>query len=160
MELYIIRHGIAEEGQPGRSDSERELTDDGRKKTAAVVKTVRRAGVAPSLILSSPYVRALQTARIAADELGYKGQILQAESLVPHHSPEMVWNTLREHRDESAILLAGHEPLLSHLVAYLLASPALRVEMKKAAVVRLDVDSFRATPHGVLRWMVTPKLAD
>ncbi|MGD1074428.1 MAG: phosphohistidine phosphatase SixA [Bryobacteraceae bacterium] len=160
MELYIFRHGIAEDGRPGRSDSERELTDDGRKKTAAVLKTAVRAGVSPSLIMSSPYARALQTARIAAAEFGYKGSIVQIEALVPHHSPETVWNELREYRDETAILLAGHEPLLGHLVAYLLATPALRIEMKKSALVRVDVDSIRAaTPHGILRWMITPKLS-
>jgi phosphohistidine phosphatase len=160
MELYIFRHGIAEVGNPGRADSERELTDDGRKKTAAVVKTARRAGVSPSLIVSSPYVRAIQTARIAASEFGYKGQIVEIDSLVPHHSPETAWNELREYRSEASILLAGHEPLLGNLVAYLLATPTLRIEMKKSAMVRVDVDTVRATPHGVLRWMLTPKLAE
>lgn len=159
MELYLFRHGIAEMGGPGRADSERELTDHGRKKTAAVVKTARRAGLAPSLILSSPYARALQTARIAADELDYKGSIVQIESLMPHHSPETVWKELREYRDEAAILLAGHEPLMGHLVSYLLATPALRIEMKKSAMVRVDVDTVRPTPHGILRWMITPKIA-
>jgi phosphohistidine phosphatase len=159
MELYLFRHGIAEVGNPGRADSERELTEDGRKKTAAVVKTAARAGAMPSLILSSPYARALQTARIAADEFGYKGHVVQIEALIPHHSPETVWKELREYRDEGAILLAGHEPLLGNLVAYLLATPALRIEMKKSAMVRVDVDGARPTPHGVLRWMITPKLA-
>jgi len=159
MEIYIFRHGIAEMGRPGRADSERELTDEGRKKTAAVVKTAADAGAKPSLILSSPYARALQTARIAAEEFGYKGHIVQIEALIPHHSPETVWKELREYRDEAAILLAGHEPLLGHLVAYLLATPALRIEMKKSAMARVDVDAVRPTPHGILRWMITPKLA-
>jgi phosphohistidine phosphatase len=160
MELYIFRHGIAEDARPGGADSERELTDEGRKKTAAVARTARRAGVTPSLVLTSPYARALQTARIAAGELEYKGSILQIEALVPHQTPEAVWNELREHRDETAILLAGHEPLLGQFVAYLLATPALRIEMKKSAMVRVDIDAVRAAPHGILRWMITPKLAD
>src|SRR5580658_10088835 len=126
MELYILRHGIAELGSPGR-DSERELTDDGRKKTAAVVEAARRAGLAPSLILSSPYARAIQTARVAADELDYKGHIVKIDSLEPHRTPEAVWSELREYREETSILLAGHEPLLGHLVAYLLSAPTLRI---------------------------------
>lgn len=160
MEIYIFRHGIAEDGHPGLADSERALTDDGRKKTAAVVKNARRAGASPSLILCSPYTRALQTARIAASEFGYKGHIVEVDSLVPHHSPEAVWKEIREYRDETAILLAGHEPLLGNLVAYLLSTPTLRIEMKKSAMVRVDVDMVRPTPHGVLRWMLTPKLAE
>jgi phosphohistidine phosphatase len=158
MELYLFRHGIAEDARPGRPDASRALTDEGRRKTAEVVKTARKAGFEPSLIVSSPYLRAVETARIAAHELEYKGDVLKTEALVPHGSPEGVWTELRDYRDEAAILLAGHEPLLSHLVAYLLASPALRVEMKKAALVRIDVETVGAVPHGTLRWMITPKL--
>ena len=64
---------------------------------------------------------------------------------------------MRDYRDETAILLAGHEPLLSSLASYLLASPALQLEMKKAAMVRIDIESLGAAPHGILRWIVTPK---
>jgi phosphohistidine phosphatase len=159
MEIYLFRHGIADDGQPGAPDSSRELTDDGRKKTAEVVKLARKAGVRPTLILTSPYARARQTARIAAEQLEYDGQVLPVESLVPHGSPEGVWQDLRDHGDEPAVLLAGHEPLLSRLVAYLLNAPALRVEMKKAGLVRVDIETMRAHPHGILKWMIVPKLA-
>lgn len=123
------------------------------------MKMARGGGAEPSLILSSPYARALQTAKIAAERLGYNGEILQTRALVPDSSPELVWDELREHRAETAILLASHEPLSSRLVAYLLAAPALRIEMKKSAMVRIDVEVFRAAPQGILRWMITPKLA-
>jgi phosphohistidine phosphatase len=159
MEIYLLRHGVADDGQPGSPDSGRELTEEGRKKTAEVVKLARRSGVRPTLILTSPYARARQTARIAAEQLEYDGQVLAVESLVPHGSPEGVWQDLRDHGDETAVLLAGHEPLLSRLVAYLLNAPALRVEMKKAGLVRIDIETVRAHPHGILRWMIVPKLA-
>jgi len=158
MELYLFRHGIAEDGRPGRPDSARELTDEGRRKTADVVKLARKSGAQPTLILTSPYARARQTAQIAADELGYKGHVLPIDSLVPHSSPENVWKDIRDHADEAAILLAGHEPLLSYTVAYLLNAPSLRVEMKKAALVRIDLESLRAAPHGILRWMIVPRM--
>lgn len=159
MELYLFRHGIAEDGAPGKPDSARQLTHEGRRKTAAVAKMARGAGVEPSLILSSPYDRAVQTAQIAADELGYKGHILQTKALAPHSSPEAVWNEVRDHQSETSMLLAGHEPLLSHLTAWLLGAPSLRVEVKKSALIRIDVDGARAAPQGVLRWMVIPGLA-
>lgn len=158
MELYLFRHGIAEDAKPGRPDANRALTDEGKKKVADVVKAARRAGVEPSLIVSSPYVRAVETARIAAEVFEHKRDVVRTEALVPHGSPEKVWAELRDYREETAVLLAGHEPLLSHLVSFLLASPALRVEMKKAALVRIDVESFGAMPHGTLRWMITAKL--
>lgn len=159
MELYLFRHGIAEDAQPGRRDADRALVDNGRKKAVEVVKAARRAGLEPSLVVSSPYLRAIQTAQLAVDELGYKGEIVKIDALVPHGSPDTVWHELRVHRSEAAILLAGHEPLLSHLAAFLLAAPALRIEMKKAAMVRIDLETFGPSPHGILRWMITPKLA-
>lgn len=155
----MFRHGIAEDPQPGRPDADRALTDEGRKKIAEVVKAARRAGFRPSLIISSPYLRAAQTAQVAGEALDYQGEVVRTEALVPHGSPEKVWSELRDYHAESAVLLAGHEPLLSRLVAHLLAAPALRVEMKKAAMVRIDLETFGATPHGTLRWMITPKLA-
>jgi len=158
MEMYLFRHGIADDGAPGQPDAARELTDEGREKCAAVLKLARRAGVTPSLILTSPYVRARQTARIAADELGYKGHLVSIDSLVPHGTPENVWHDIRDHADQPAILLAGHQPLLSQLVAFLLNAPSLRVEMKKAALVRIDIDAFRGHPQGTLRWMAVPKM--
>jgi phosphohistidine phosphatase len=159
MELYLLRHGIAENGRPGSPDSARELTDEGREKTAAVLKRASQAGVEPSLILSSPYVRARQTANIAAKELGYRGDLELLDSLVPNGTPEKVWADVRDRADEPAILLAGHEPLMGALVAYLLNAPSLRIDMKKAALVCIEVESVGAVPRGVLRWMLIPRLA-
>ena len=157
MELYLFRHGIAENGSP---DAGRKLTDKGREKSAAIVRMARNSGAEPSLILSSPYTRAVETAEVAAVEFGYTGPIVRIESLVPHGTPEAVWNDITDHRSEQCLLLTSHEPLLSCLTAWLLASPSLQVEMKKSAMVRIDVDSFRGTPQGILRWMLVPRLVE
>jgi phosphohistidine phosphatase len=146
MELYLLRHGIAEDAPAGQPDSARKLTPKGEEKTAEVVKMAQAAGAKPS-------------ARIAARVLGYQGEIVQMKSLVPHGTPAAVWHDLRDYKDEESILLAGHEPLLSHLLGHLLNSPALQVEMKKSALVRIDLDGFGAAPRGTLRWMAIPKLA-
>ena len=73
--------------------------------------------------------------------------------------PERVWEEICAHHDEEQILLTGHEPLLGQFVAFVLDSPALRVDFKKGALVRIHVDRFGPAPHGVLVWMLTPKLA-
>ena len=158
MEVYLFRHGIAEDARPGHADPARELTAEGRRKTAAVAKTLRDAGVSASLILTSPYVRAVQTARIAAEELGYKADLAETKALIPNGTPEGVWDELRQHRSETAVLLAGHEPLMGHLAAYLLNCPALKIDVRKAAMIRIDIDRFAGAPHGILRWVITPKL--
>jgi phosphohistidine phosphatase len=159
MELYLLRHGIAEDANPGTPDAVRALTAEGREKLAAVLKRARQGEVRPSLITSSPYLRALQTAKIAARELDYTGEVEVTNSLLPNATPEGVWADLRDHTDRPSILVASHEPLLSGLVAWLLNAPSLRVDMKKAALVRIDIEGVRAVPHGVLRWMLVPKLA-
>jgi phosphohistidine phosphatase len=159
MEIYILRHGIAEDGQAGQPDSERALTADGRKKLRNVLRVAASAGVAPSLILTSPYKRALQTAQIAAEILEYKGELLRTKSLEPSSAPKAVWDEIRVHKDEARILLSGHEPLFSRLTAYLLGSPNLQMDFKKGAIACIELERFPAEPHGVLRWMLTSKLA-
>jgi len=159
MELYLFRHGIAEDAQPGSPDSARELTDEGREKVAEVVRLARLAGTRPAVIASSPYIRALQTAGISAKELDYDGEVYRFDSLVPHGTPERLWHDIREFSHEPSLLVTGHEPLLGIFAAYLLNSPGLRLDVKKACLIRIDLDAQRAHPHGVLRWMLVPRLA-
>jgi phosphohistidine phosphatase len=159
MEIYLLRHGIAENGRPGLKDSDRALTGDGREKLKRVLARARGAGVKPDVILSSPYRRALQTAEIAAESLGYRAKIVQTPALVPDAFPQQVWEEVRVRRDETALLLASHEPLMSATIALLLASPALKVDMKKAGLARIDCDHFGPEPNGVLKWLLTPATA-
>jgi phosphohistidine phosphatase len=160
MQIYLLRHGIADDQKPGQSDADRELTEEGRDKLRRVLKRARGADVSPSLIFSSPYKRAVQTAEIAADVLGYKEKIQLVRVLTPDASPRDVWEELRVYKSEPSVLLASHEPLMSSLAAFLLSSPALNVDMKKAALLRIDVDRFSPDPGGLLKWMLTPAVAD
>jgi phosphohistidine phosphatase len=159
MEIYLLRHGIAEDARAGQPDAERELTDEGREKLRRVLKRARSADVSPSLILASPYRRARETAAIASNVLDYKGKVVETNSLIPEASPQEMWQEIRARHGEGAILLASHEPLMSALAAFLLACPALQVDVKKAALVRIDCDRIGREPRGVLKWMLTPALA-
>jgi len=159
MEIYLLRHGVAEEPQTGQPDAERALTPDGRKKLRNVLRTAAAAGVAPSIILTSPFKRALQTAQMAQEILEYKGELLRTKALEPMSAPKPVWDEIRVHKDEPRILLVGHEPLFGRLTAHLLASPNLQVDFKKGALVCIELERFGVEPHGVLRWMLTSKLA-
>ncbi len=159
MELYILRHGIAEERRPGKPDERRALTEEGRRKLRPVLERARAAGVVPSLILASPYVRAVQTAEMAAEILGHKGTLVRTDALIPGSLPEATWREIHERDGETAILLAGHEPLLSTIAAYVLGSRGLIIEFKKGALMRIDVDASARDPRGSLQWLITPKLA-
>lgn len=158
MEIYLLRHGSAARAAAGEADSERPLTEDGENEVRRVVAAAKLAQASPSLILSSPYKRARQTANIAADVLDYKGPLLASETLTPEADPHAVWEEIRAHRSEAGILLAGHEPLFSATTAYLLGCQELHVHFAKAGLARIDMEQFGAAPHGVLQWMVTPSL--
>lgn len=160
MQIYLLRHAIAEDPRPGLKDPDRKLTREGVDKLDRVLKIARLAAVEPSLLASSPYRRALETARAAAAELGYQGQILTWESLTPGSSPESVWDDIRAHAaGTEQLLLAGHEPLFSALAAYLLGEPSISVDFKKAGLMRIDLPRLGPRPRGILEWYLTPKLA-
>lgn len=159
MRLYILRHGIAENTAPSGRDEDRQLTDEGRDKLRKVLKVARRAGVKPSLILTSPLVRARQTAEIAAEEFGYSGEIINTDALKPDSTPERVWEEIRVHQNEDEVILASHEPLTSAAIASLLGYPDLKVEVKKGSLTRIDFDRFGPAARGILKWILTPKLA-
>jgi phosphohistidine phosphatase len=156
--IYILRHGIAEDAPAGGSDAARALTQEGKQKLRKVLACARQAGVGPSLILSSPLKRAVQTAEIAVEVLNVKREIVQTAALAPSGSLQRVWNEVHA-QDADELLIAGHEPLLGRFVAFLLRCPALRVQLKKGALVCIDIETVGPEPHGVLRWMLTPKLA-
>jgi phosphohistidine phosphatase len=159
MHVYLLRHGIAEDEHPGVGDADRALTLDGRRKLRHVLKSVAEAGAKPSLIVSSPFKRALQTAEIAGAVLGYQGDVLRSRVLLPSASAEQVWDEIRAHRDEEGILLVGHNPLFDSLGPYLLGAPTLQMDFKKGAMLRVDIESFGVQPRGILRWYIIAKLS-
>jgi phosphohistidine phosphatase len=159
MRIYLLRHGIAETRGPRGGDEQRRLTAEGKRKLRGVLQRARGASLSVSLILSSPCVRAMETAQIAAEILGYTGSIVPSDALAPASSPSAVWQELLQHADEAAVLLAGHEPLFSETASFLLGSPHCLLEMKKGALASIDVERMAGSPRGVLRWLLTPKLA-
>lgn len=159
MHLFLLRHGVAEESRPGTVDAERALTSDGRKKLRHVLQAVADARVKPSLLFSSHLKRAVQTAEIAKSVLGYEGEIIQTKALAPAAAVEQVWEEVRIHKSEPSVLLVGHNPLFDSLAAFLLGTPALKVDFKKGAIMRIDVESFGVQPRGILCWYLTAKLS-
>lgn len=157
LQVYLLRHGIAEEAKAGMADRDRALVAEGRKKLRPVLEAAKSAGAAPELIVTSPYLRARQTAEIARQILG--GELVESNSLIPSSQPEAVWTEMRAHYDAAQMMLVGHEPLFSRLMAYLLGTPELDVDFKKGAVARIDFDGgLGVQPRGGLRWFVTSRL--
>jgi phosphohistidine phosphatase len=159
MQAYLLRHGIAQKDGAGIRDAGRALTQDGRRKLREVLKAASEAQVKPTLILSSPLKRAMQTAEIAKSLLDYKKEIVRSKALLPGASVADVWEEIRAHKDESALMLVGHNPQFAQLSGYLLGSAEMHVDFKKGALLRIDFEQFRAQPKGTLRWYLTAKMA-
>ena len=159
MQIYRLRHGIAEDARPGQADADRALTPEGIKRLREILKRARTASVAPTVIVTSPYVRARQTAELAKEILGYEDELSPSSKLTPMASPMDTWAEVRALRREPSLLLVGHEPHMSSFTGYLLGTPELRVDFKKGAMVRIDLLDFGVHPRGILKWMMAPKLS-
>jgi phosphohistidine phosphatase len=159
LRVYILRHGIAEDAPPGGSDAGRALTPEGKQKLRNVLARASAAKVRPAVILTSPLKRAVQTAEIAAAVLKVKQELIETNALAPSGSAPRVWTEIRA-RKVDELLIAGHEPLLSGVAAFLLRCPALRLDLKKGALVAIEIETAEPEPHGVLKWVLTPKLAE
>lgn len=156
--LYILRHGIAEAGREGLADHDRALTKEGRKKLGLVLSRARSAKVRPKLILTSPLVRAVQTAEEAARVLGPALKMIHSEALAPGSSPEKLWNEVRKYATRGPLLLVGHEPLLGDTVSFLIGAGTGIVDLKKGALACLHLAPERKRPNGTLEWLLTPKV--
>ncbi|MBV9397861.1 MAG: phosphohistidine phosphatase SixA, partial [Bryobacterales bacterium] len=84
--------------------------------------------------------------------------IAETKALLPAVAPAQVWKEIRSHHDAGEIMLVGHEPQLSRIAGFLLESP-LMIDLKKGALLRLTVDDNNGPPRGVLKSLLTPKLA-
>ena len=135
------------------------LPPKGVGKLRETLQVASQADMQPTLLLSSPLLRAVQSAQIAAQALHYKQEIVKTNVLLPDSQLEKVWDEIRVHHDERELLLVGHDPLFSHLAGHLLGAPELQVDFKKGAILRVDFESFGPKPRGVLRWFLTSKLA-
>lgn len=159
MQVYLLRHGAAEEDRSGLNDADRALTPDGRRKLRQTLHIASQADVRPTLILTSSLKRAVETAEIAQEVLGYKGELLRTEALLPGSSVEQVWDELRVHANETAVVLVGHNPMFAELAGYLLGAPELQVDVKKGSLLRIDFETLSSQPKGILRWFLVAKLA-
>ncbi len=160
MELYILRHGIAEEAAtaPGQRDSTRRLTKEGAKKIRQVAMGMKAANLQLDLILTSPYVRARQTAEIVAGILKVPKAVAVSATLTPDGEPAKIIKELNARCGKhNSVLLAGHEPCLSRLISFLLAGDAfLVINLKKGGLCKLTVGRLKPGPCAMLEWLLTP----
>jgi phosphohistidine phosphatase len=144
MKLYVMRHGPAEDQSDSGQDGDRALTPSGRERVRAVANLLVELDEAPVTIITSPLVRAVQTAEIIAvvtQRAQAKGMVEVRREMSPSGGPaELVGRLVTEGRKRT--LIVGHEPDLSELVATLLGKDSFRRSFDKAMVVGLHVTSL------------------
>ena len=156
MNLYLIRHAIAEEESPSGEDSQRELTDKGAKKMRLIAKGLRTLGVDFDLIVSSPYTRAVQTAEILS-EVFKKKKFVLSDHLMPAGDMDLLIAEINEKYSVNSLAIVGHEPYLSGLVSLLTAGGApVEMTFKKGGVCHLSTDDLHHTHKATLEWLLTP----
>jgi phosphohistidine phosphatase len=161
MNLYIVRHAIAvERGAPGYDDdSQRPLTDDGRKKMKKIVQGLHQLNMELNTVLTSPYVRAKDTAILLAKEFEIKDKVALSDNLIPPGNFESLINEIREKYDVDNLALVGHEPMLSSLISWLVTGNTdMKVVLKKGGVAYLTTDNLYQDGRATLHWLLTPAL--
>ena len=157
-ELYLIRHGVAEErSEAWPDDAKRPLTEQGMSRVRKAARGLARLGVSIDVVLTSPLVRARQTAELVAEGFDSRPQLVTSEALAPGGSYQAVLADLEKHARRGRIALVGHEPGIGELAARLIGTRH-PVEFKKGAICRIDVETLPPAGPGNLRWFLTPKI--
>src|SRR5262249_43774691 len=157
MEIYILRHGIAVERGTGgyKKDGDRPLTKEGKEKVTEIADGILKMGIQLDLILSSPYVRAKDTAQIVADRL--RKQVTFTDFLLPDGNGRHLIAEINDEKPQR-VLLVGHEPDLSELISVLFTGSAdANIELKKGGLCKLTSDKLSFGRCATLNWLLTPK---
>lgn len=154
MQLYILRHADAD--TVAENDDDRSLSEKGILQAQRVGRFCAAHEFAPSLILTSPLRRAHQTAKIVTEHL--RVELRVARWLTSGATPEGIINELRELRGHPAVMIVGHEPDLSQLVAFLIgAAKAESIRLRKGSLTHVEIFDFKAG-GGRLEFSVPAKL--
>lgn len=138
MEIWLLRHAAAEERSSSGRDADRTLTDDGHRRAREVARGLAALEPGISLVLTSPFARARQTAEPAARALKLGSRLRETAALEPDADPEDILSEIRGEK-AAAVLLVGHEPHLGSLLGRLVVGRAgFSIPMKKASVARLS----------------------
>jgi phosphohistidine phosphatase len=159
MLLYLVRHGIAASKTDPASppDAERPLTPKGIEKTTTAARGLAELHIRPSVLISSPLLRAIQTAEIFAEALGFPiTRIRRSDNLAPQSKPLLFFAEVAQMRARE-VMCFGHAPHLDEAIAAATSRGPAFTQLKKGGVALLDIESFEP-PRALLCWLYTPKV--
>ena len=154
ISLIIVRHGEAEPQIEGKDDKDRKLVKKGVKQMKRVANFIDELGLNIDKVVSSPYLRAYQSAEEIINKLGIDSiKIETYDELEPDRDPSQFIEKLKEFQDNITVLIVGHEPHLSNLIKALTGA---NVELKKGGIALVDYDL--SNNKGVLKMLLTQKV--
>ena len=157
MELWLLRHAAAEDRSPSGRDEDRSLTKEGAERAQAVARGLAALEPGIELVLTSPYLRARQTAEPAVEELGLEKSFRDSRALEPGSDPEEILGEA-EAEGHDSVLLVGHQPHLGILLGRLVCgTPGSEIPLKKAAVARVSLEKGR---RGSLKALLPAKVLE
>ena len=162
MELFILRHGEADKSS-GNGDFARPLTVVGTRNITQAAEWLKDLDVKFDVIITSPLKRAHQTASIVAKIFNIENKLMNWHELQPESNRIELYRKLssQQFRQESTVLIVGHEPYLSSLISEIIseAESSSRIVLKKAGLAKISITSHSAqNMHGELEWLLTPNL--
>jgi phosphohistidine phosphatase len=160
MNLYLVRHGIAVPHlAAGVPEDERPLTDEGIRKLNLSARGLRSLDCSPKMILTSPLIRARQTAEILAVALDARIPLEICAPLAPSGRRERVYEEIRRRVDCQSLMLVGHQPSLGEIAAEIAwGTPQNYIEIKKGGACALELEITRGIPRGRILWLLTPSV--
>lgn len=153
MRVYLVRHAESVDRIPEMPDSARHLTARGRVSFREMARLFREAGAHPARIVTSPFVRAVQTAEILAETLHYDGEVAVAPQLSPGFDMEGMMAVLDGFPGEPEIVFVGHEPDLGKVLTRLLSLPK-GYAMRKGSIAALDLPDAGDRLRAVFAWLL------
>ncbi|OGR15787.1 MAG: hypothetical protein A2559_08965 [Deltaproteobacteria bacterium RIFOXYD2_FULL_66_9] len=154
MRIYLVRHSESVARVPSMPDAARYLTARGRVSFREMALRFRDAGGLPTRILTSPLVRAVQTAEILSETLKYDGEVVLDPRLSPGFDVAMMNDVLAGYPSEREIAFVGHEPDLGDILTRLLSLPQAYA-MHKGAVAALDLPVPGDPLRAGFAWLLT-----
>jgi len=158
MDLFVLRHGEAGNRQKLMMiDTKRALTAAGRNEIEEVANGLTRLKVKPDRIVTSPLVRARETAEIVA-KVQKSDSLEEWNELKPEGNRQQFYARLSKLKSDLSVMVVGHEPYLSTMLCEVIGAPGGRLLLKKGGVARVRVDALSPKVAGELRWLLSPRL--
>lgn len=156
MQLLLLRHGKAEDRSSKGTDFSRELLEKGHEQARHAARVLNATDMLPDLVLTSPVLRAKQTADTFTQTAGMPGPVIQAW-LSCGLSPHTALSELTAFPDFERIMIVGHEPDFSQIIEHCLGTTAVSIEVRKGSLTCIELNPPR--PRAILRFLLPHKLA-